>query len=136
MTMRVLALALLLPVGTIAGQRASARLTVGLSVSATDVAAGDSSIAAAALARGLRADSLVELVERPTQPEPSVRGAQFMVAVSVNRVGDNVRLNARAFNVETSAIAVRMFVSASTATLGDSATAVGRRIAQALAAKP
>jgi hypothetical protein len=117
------------------GQGAPSRTTVAVQVSVSDVSAADSSSAVAALERGLRADSLVEFLHRPPALMPVGRGAQFIVAALVRRVGDAVKLDTRTFNVETSAITVRMSTTSTAATLGDSATAVGRRIALALSAK-
>lgn len=128
------AIMLLIPATTMSAQGGPARPTVAVRVSAASASAADSGGALAALRRGLQTDSLVEFVDGPPPAMPPNRGAQFIVAALIRRTGDLVALNTSTFNVGTSAIAVSMSTTATAGTLGDSAAAVGRRIARVLAA--
>ena len=135
MRMRNIAIMLLLTAGTAAAQGNSARPTVTVLVSGMNVSAEDSSGALAALRRGLEVDSLTYFVDPAPAQRPPERGAKWVVAALLRRTGDAVVLTTFTFDAKTSTITVQASTTSAAQAMGDSATAVGRRIARELAAK-
>ena len=97
-------------------------------------AAADSAFALSELVKSLQADSLVEVLVRPPQPGQAVRGATYIVAALIRPAGDGLSLDVRAFNSASSQIVARASARALAAARIDTLNAVGRRVAQAIAA--
>ena len=135
MRIRNIAVVLLVTAGTAATQANSARPSVTVLVTGMNVSAEDSSGALAALRRGLEADSLTYFVDPAPAQRPPERSARWVVAALLRRTGDVVVLTTRTFDAKTSAITVKASTTSAPPAMGDSASAVGRRIARALAAR-
>jgi hypothetical protein len=134
--------ALLLLVATVptiaAAQAAAVRPTArAAGLSLRGVSSSDSTALMTALLAGLKADSVIEVLQiPPVITERPIGGANFMVTGLARQMGDRLQVSFRVFNVETSEILdpASVTVGATSATVGDSVTAAGRRIAQAIAA--
>jgi hypothetical protein len=122
----------------IAGAQAAGRPTArAAGLSLRDVSSRDSTTLMAALLVGLKADSVIEVLPiPPVLTERPIRGANFMVTGLARQMGDRLQVSFRVFNVENSEILepASVSVGATSATVGDSVIAAGRRIAQAIAA--
>lgn len=111
------------------------RVVVAISVSSV-TANVDTAAASAALARGLQADSLVDLVVRPAPPGRPIRSTRFLVSLMASSVTDPVvRLDVRTFDVATSSVVIRDSVWTFVPAAQDSLMAIGRRLARQLAAR-
>jgi hypothetical protein len=92
-----------------------------------------------AIARGLQLDSLLEVVERPSDdgrisltPGLRVRPVTFIVTAVSSQVGSTQLVSLRVFNSETSQSVLSASTRAGTAVLSDSLAAMGRRVARTL----
>ena len=115
-------------------QSGAVRPTVAVVITAANVPPGDSVLVVNSVRRGLEADSVVEFLERPPRPGQAPRPATHIVTAIVRPVGERLVVNTRTFNVLNSQIVARENASTAAASLADSLTAIGRRIARAVAA--
>jgi hypothetical protein len=130
----LLAFALISPPTAAIGQNGVARPRVVLEVRIRDAMRGDSAAAPNAIRDGLQRDSLVEVLgQRPIRGQ-RLRGARYY-AIAVFRPARHAQtVEIHAFDVETGRVVVRDSVTFVPAQLAESLAAVGRRVAQAVAA--
>lgn len=109
------------------------RVVTAVSVGSPGIPSVDSAATAAAFIRGLLADSLIEIANRPGDRAGPLRATRFLVSVTARTRDSVIRYDIRAFDSAARAIALRdslwTFGSAAPDSLFVAAKRMARRIA-------
>ena len=115
-------------------QGGARRVVTAVSVASPGIPTVDSAVAATAFIRGLLADSLIEIANRPGPPGRPLRATRILLSVTALARDSVIRYDVRAFDSAERAITLRDSLWTFGSAAPDSLYAAGKRMARRIAA--